>query len=422
MNAFPTSIVRGLTRSEEMFAQTHNFVGLTAHVTGPLDIETMSTAFDALLEVHPVLGGHLERSPDGRHHIAVDDFVHPGIVVEHLADPTAEPSPMQLDQTELLLQLRLVVRAGQVEPTLFIHHCIADGHHQFALVEELFATYTSLVGSGRIPDATAQPAPVALENVLAERGVARLKRSGLERFVPAMFAYELPPSRRAATDETPALPMRVPATRCLFTESHTHLLASLCRAQGIRMNSLLSAAILLAEWQIRNTPGIPLPYLYPVDLRYILSPPVSATGCTNPLGIATYLARIDRDTGIVDLAKDIADCFRSDVADGVVQQSLLHFSPQYVGNPPGLPDVVMFTYNGFIPPLPTPREVHLTGCHSEMYFAVNAGIDMYSSGIFAERLFIEHHSHAPGRERPVEPIRSLLEHIAGQQDGDGGGG
>jgi phenolphthiocerol/phthiocerol/phthiodiolone dimycocerosyl transferase len=103
----------------------------------------------------------------------------------------------------------------------------------------------------------------------------------------------------------------------------------------------------------------------------------------------------------------------------VIQQSLLHFSPQYVGNTPGLPDVVMFTDNGPIPTVRTPPDVELTGCHSDMFFAVNAGIDMYSSGIFAERLWIEHHSHAPAPERSIEAIRSLLCTIAEQHAATG---
>jgi hypothetical protein len=135
--------------------------------------------------------------------------------------------------------------------------------------------------------------------------------------------------------------------------------------------------------------------------------------------VATYLAQIDHDTDIAELARDIADTFQADVSDGIVQQSLLHFSPQYVGNPPGLPDVVMFTDNGLIPPVRTPPEVEMTGCHSDMYFAVNAGIDMYSGGIFAERLFIEHHSHAPVPERSTEVIRSLLRSLAEQHAATG---
>jgi hypothetical protein len=39
---------------------------------------------------------------------------------------------------------------------------------------------------------------------------------------------------------------------------------------------------------------------------------------------------------------------------------------------------------------------------------------MYSGGIFAERLFIEHHSHAPEPQRCIEAIRSLLGTVAAQ--------
>ena len=46
---FPSSGIRKLARSEEMFAETHNFVGLAAHAEGPLDTDALSDAFDALL-------------------------------------------------------------------------------------------------------------------------------------------------------------------------------------------------------------------------------------------------------------------------------------------------------------------------------------------------------------------------------------
>jgi phenolphthiocerol/phthiocerol/phthiodiolone dimycocerosyl transferase len=41
-----SSVIRTLARSEEMFAETHNFVGLGAHLEGHVDIEALSTTFD----------------------------------------------------------------------------------------------------------------------------------------------------------------------------------------------------------------------------------------------------------------------------------------------------------------------------------------------------------------------------------------
>ena len=412
---FASSVIRKLARSEEMFAQTHNYVGLGAHLKGHVDIEALSTAFDSLLEAHPLLGGHIELGPDGRHQFVVDDLVHTGTEVVQLDDPSDEGPPVHLDQSESLAHLRLTVRDGEAQATLYIHHSLADGHHQFSLVEELFSYYTELVCTGSIRTVTVHPAPEPLEVALAERRIDKQQRSGLERFMPAMFAYDLPPSRRATADAKPSLPQHVPVARCRLTAEQTGDFIAFCRAHRVRSNAVLSAAILLAEWRLRDTPNIPVPYIYPVDLRYILSPPLSATACTNPLGVATYLAEIDHKTDVVDLARDIAETFQSDVSEGVIQQSLLHFSPQYVGNAPGLPDVVMLTDTGPVPAVRTPPDLELTACQSDMFFAVNAGIDIYFSGIFADRMWIEHHSHAPAPEESIEAIRSLLCTIAEKQ-------
>jgi phenolphthiocerol/phthiocerol/phthiodiolone dimycocerosyl transferase len=416
---FSSSVIRKLSRSEEIFAETESYLGIGAHVRGPIDADALSAAFDALLEAHPVLSGHLERSADGRHQIAVDDLLHPGIEVVELDDPAAESPPVHLDQSESLIHLRLAMRGRETQLTLYVHHSLADAHHEFSLVEEMLNYYTDLVCTGSIRPVAAQAAPEPLEVVLAQRGIEKQQRSGLERYMPAMFAYDLPPSRRAGSDVKPAVPLRVPMVQCQLSERETRDLIAFSRAQGVGLNGLLSAVILLAEWQLRGRTNIPVPYLYPVDLRYVLSPPVSATACTNPLGVATYLAEIDHNTDVVSLARDIVDTFRADVSDGVIQQSLLHFSPQYVGNPPGLPDVVMLTDSGLVPPVRTPPDVELTATHDELFFAVNTGIDMYLTKIFAEQLVVEYHTHAPEPEKSTEAIHSLLCSVAEQHAASG---
>ncbi|HEY9264871.1 MAG TPA: phthiocerol/phthiodiolone dimycocerosyl transferase [Mycobacterium sp.] len=408
---FPSSGIRKLARSEEMFAETHNFVGLAAHAEGPVDTDALSEAFDALLQAHPVLNGHLEQGPDGRWEIVLDDLMHPGIEVVELTGE-AEAPPLIFDQTASLVHFRLTLRDGKAQPTLYIHHSLADGHHQFSLIEELFSTYTDLVTTGTTRPVTVHPAPEPLEVILANRGVEKKTRSGLERLLAAMFVYDLPPSRRAPSDVNPVLPQRVPMEYCTLSEQDTENIIGFCRANKLGLNSLLSAAVLMAEWQLRKTPNIPVPYVYPVDLRYLLSPPVSATESTNPVGIATYLAEISEGSDVVALARDINDTFKKDIAEGVIQQSFLHFSPQYVGNPPGLPDVVMFTDNGIVPPMRTPPEMKLTASHGEFYFAVGAGIEIYTSRIFNGQLMIEYHSHGPEPEKSVAAIEAQLRSIA----------
>ncbi|MDZ4266868.1 MAG: phthiocerol/phthiodiolone dimycocerosyl transferase [Mycobacterium sp.] len=408
---FPSSGIRKLARSEEMFAETHNFVGLAAHAEGPVDTDALSEAFDALLQAHPVLNGHLEQGPDGRWEIVLDDLMHPGIEVVELTGE-AEAPPLIFDQTASLVHFRLTLRDGKAQPTLYIHHSLADGHHQFSLIEELFSTYTDLVTTGTTRPVTVHSAPEPLEVILASRGVEKKPRSGLERLLAAMFVYDLPPSRRAPSDVNPVLPQRVPMEYCTLSAQDTESIIGFCRANKLGLNSLLSAAVLMAEWQLRQTPNIPVPYVYPVDLRYLLSPPVSATESTNPVGIATYLAEISEGSDVVALARDINDTFKRDIAEGVIQQSFLHFSPQYVGNPPGLPDVVMFTDNGIVPPMRTPPDMKLTASHGEFYFAVGAGIEIYTSRIFNGQLMIEYHSHGPEPEKSVAAIEAQLRSIA----------
>ena len=239
--------------------------------------------------------------------------------------------------------------------------------------------------------------------VLAQRGIQKQQRSGLERFMPAMFAYDLPPSRRTATDVKPAVAAAcsdggVPAERARDTRSDR--VRSCPSARLERLCSLRLCCWRSGNFAARRTSRFPTSI--PSICGTVLSPPVSATACTNPLGVATYLAEIDHNTDVVDLARDIAETFRADLSDGVIQQSLLHFSPQYVGNPPGLPDVVMLTDSGLVPPVRTPPDVELTATHGELFFAVNAGIDMYLSNIFAGQLVIEYHTHRPAPEKSIE--------------------
>ncbi|MGV0625814.1 phthiocerol/phthiodiolone dimycocerosyl transferase family protein [Mycolicibacter minnesotensis] len=411
---FATSVIRKLAISEEMLAETHNFVGLAAHVTGPIDIDLLSEAYEALLEAHPILTGRLERLPDGRHQFVTDDLMPEPIEVIELDGPDAQPPAPHFDQTESLVALRVIIRDGQVQPTLYVHHAVADGHHMYALIEEMLSYYTDLVTTGRVGAINVEPAPQSVEAVLADRGIVKQRRSGIERFMPALFAYDLPPTRRAVTDETPSEPVRVPMASCRLTEAQTDNVVAFGRAHDLSLHAVLSAAVLTAEWQLRGRLSIPVPYVYTVDLRYFLSPPVSATGCTNPIGLATYLAEVDAKTDLVEMARDIAENFQKDLDEGVVQQSRLHFSPQYVGNPPGLPDVVVLSNNGLVPPVRTPAGVAVTSTHGELYFAVSAGIDIYFTQIFAGQLNIEYHSHGPEPERSVEAIRALLCEIADQ--------
>jgi len=411
---FGSSPIRYLSHSEEIFAQGKNFIGFTVRLRGQIDRVAMTKAFDTLLQAYPVLAGHLEPAADGRHQIVVDDYLHPGIWVEPIADGADDPGTRRMpDQSEALVSLRVRLGDDRSELTLYTHHALADAHHQFALLEELFGRYTDVVTGAGVGTVKAGAIPQSLESVLADRGITKGQRSGLERLMTSMFAYQLPPSKRNPGGGEP-LPVRVPTASCRLSREQTRELADICAARRLTVNSVVAAAILMAEWRIRNTPHIPVPYVYPVDLRYFLTPPVGATEATNPLGVATYLAEIRDDTDLMELARDIVETFRTDIADGVIQQSLLHFSLQYEGNPPGLPDVVMTTDGGETPPLRTPPGLEVEEYDGEVLFESSAGFDMYSIATYDRQLVIHYHTHAATPERYIAEIRERLSAIPAQ--------
>ena len=396
---FPGSVIRKLARSEEVFAHNETFFALGVDIIGPVDVGAMSDAFDALLQSHPIFAGRLERASDGRHQIVADDLLHPGIWL----------APMQLDQNQSLLNLLLKIGPDRSKDrsklTLYVHHALADAHHVFSLLEELFTRYTDAVANGDVGPITPSPAPESLEQVLEKRGMGKKARSGLERFMPLIFAYDLPVIAPPPLPPNPDVPQIIPAARIRLSEQETADLVEFGLANQLSLNSLVAAAILLTEWERRNTPHIPIPYLYPVDLRYLVSPPVSDTGCTNPMGVATFVAEITPETDIIELARNIVASFRADLSDGVIQQSVLHFSLQYQGSPPGLPPMVLCTDAGPIPAVQTPPDMELDDFHSEMHCHARTPVDMYSLGTFADRLFIEHHAHAPeARQSSLDAI------------------
>ncbi len=401
---FPTSVIRKLAPSEEFFAETETFTAVTVYLKGSVDVDAMSNAFDTLLEVYPVYAGHLEQGADGRYQIVTDDLLHPGIWI--VEGDNGRSSLMQLDQSVSLLNLLVKAGAGQSELTLYVHHGLADGQHIGGLLFELFSRYSNVVSTGDPGPVSVQPAPEPIEAVLEQRGIGKQRRSGLDRFIPAMFAYELPP-RRSTGGSKPPVPVAVPAARGRLSKPETTALVQFGRNNRLFVNSLVSAAILLAEWRLRETPHIPIPFLCPVNLRGLLEPPVTPTGSTLPMGVATYLAQITPNTNIVDLARDIADTLQADLSEGVIQQSMLHFSLQYE-EIPGLPDAVINTNIGNISAMPPPPDLELVDFQSEFHRSSSGVVDIYSTGVAGGQLRVEHHVQTAAPERSVELILSLL--------------
>lgn len=407
---FPGSVIRKLSRSEEVFAQYEVFTAVTVELRGRVDPDALSEAFDALVDAHPILASHLEQGPDGSWNLVSDDMLHPGIVMEEGPEGAAGSAAreIKLDQAQTLFNVRLALHENSSELTIYFHHSIADGHHGAGLLDELFSRYTDVVTTGDPGPVNPQPAPQPLEVVLEQRNVKRLGMTGVERFLPVMFAYDLPPSVKPALVATPGFPQAVPVSRIRLDEQETADLVEFARENRVSVNTVVAAAILMTEWRLRETPHVPIPYVYPVDLRYFLSPPVAPTEATNLVGVATYLAEVGPDTDIVDLATDIGATFRSDIADGVVQQSGLNFGVAFEGTPAGLPPLVFCTDVSALPNVRMPSGIELEGFRGQFYCSITVPLDFYGCGMSGGHLVIENHGHSPQRKDSLDAIRELL--------------
>ena len=159
----------------------------------------------------------------------VDDYEHQGMWLEKIGDTSARRLP---DQSEALLNLRLRLGEERSELTLYTHHALADAHHQFALLEKLFGWYTDVVTGAGIGPVKAEPVPESLEAVLSERGIGKLQRFGLERYLPAMFAYDLPPSQSKRGTRRPSVGSRAVGQLPALPPGEPRPVRYLCRPPG----------------------------------------------------------------------------------------------------------------------------------------------------------------------------------------------
>ena len=86
---------------------------------------------------------------------------------------------------------------------------MADGAHQFRLLEELFSWYTDAVCTGAIEPVDPEPAPVPLE-ACWKNGAYKNSVDQDSSVLPAMFAYDRPAAATVTTRVNPACPSLFP--------------------------------------------------------------------------------------------------------------------------------------------------------------------------------------------------------------------
>src|SRR5207245_99260 len=105
--------------------------------------------------------------------------------------------------------------------------------------------------------------------LLAERGIDQLAPAAADPRAEAV-EVELPPAPNSPATESITFAM----ARLRLSAEQTAALAELGHRERITINGLLSAALVLAEAEIRDAAPADLTYVYPVNLRTRLTPQI----------------------------------------------------------------------------------------------------------------------------------------------------
>ncbi|MBL1073638.1 hypothetical protein JK358_04460 [Nocardia sp. 2] len=333
MSAIKT--IRTLAPSELIYATSTVCIAYSVLATGDLDIDKLTRAFEILRARNPILNAHLLIRDDASAvELRVAEDSQARVIVTD-GDPELVLTGAQLDQSRETSALLVIRGEHAARVTLLIHHSIADGHHSLTLLEELWAYYTT-VSAGGILSPEPRDYPSSVEELLNDQALEP---------VP----YPLP------VDAPLIGTLSMEAVRCPLSPEATTALLDFAKREQLTVNALLSAAVLLTESKFRNVALPALNYVFAVDLRERIDPPIAPTAATNAFGYGEYTAESD-ESELVALARSVAAAFKTELADGViVDKARAGYNPNLV-----VTGIVRSSNWGRIPEFETPDGLRLS--------------------------------------------------------------
>ncbi|ADG97619.1 acyltransferase PapA5 [Segniliparus rotundus DSM 44985] len=308
-------LVRVLSPFETFFALGSMTLRFTAVLRGSLDTAALREAFVALRRANPSLNGRVEPHEQGLA-LVVDEFSEP---VVRVREGDFDERFDIMDHTQHLVELELVSKGDRHWVSLSVSHTMADARLGYTYFLELLSTYTDLVTTGAASDGSARPVPDAPEALLAERGIVKRREPGAMKLAGVVSLA----TDEKASESSP----RMSKQALRFDKRTSKALLDAAKARGISMHGVVAGAAISAARTLMEGHGnkpIDFGLSSQVDIRSRIQPPVGIDAGTNVLGFsyARVAARPEDDP--FELGKSVTDQLREDLADGVVQQYVLH--------------------------------------------------------------------------------------------------
>ncbi|MFE3318196.1 acyltransferase [Nocardia sp. NPDC059195] len=337
----PEDVMRVLDPSEQRFVRHATFTGRSVTVRGELDAAGLGAAFAALQRRFPILVCRIVEDADENGILLRPGHIEAVGAWVSFGEPDEVRIPAEsMDPGAQLAYLDVVLaEEDRARVTLFVHHSVADAGHCVELFARLWDYYTdyvelaadaahadtaAVVAESETGAGVAREYPASLEALLAHRGIRRGRRSGLEPVTRPLVAAE--PVSGVERSEAPACLAR--PERIQLDTIATARVLDMARAHAVSVNGLVTAAVLRAYADLSGADSVSC--VYPVDLRRRLDPPVGAEAGTNLSGLAAFRADAADTEDLIVLARRIGTSLHNDLADGVIEQSVLHF-PDFFG-------------------------------------------------------------------------------------------
>ncbi|WP_051898912.1 phthiocerol/phthiodiolone dimycocerosyl transferase family protein [Sciscionella sediminilitoris] len=388
---------RPLAPTELSFAQHDAFSGFVMRVTGRIDRPAMRLAYSTVCQAFPVLAATLRADSGQTFLIESTGTPAPRF---HEGDPDEPLAGAAIDSSRALSALNIVGDGTESSVALMGKHSICDRGFMVEVLTSLWWVYCAAL-QGTSVDLPRHPFPKSLEQLLAERGIER--------------------DSAAAPPETPetseAEPERVEVVQALtqirLSEAETTALVELGHREQVTINGLLSGAILLAEAEVTGRALTEFQYIFPMDLRRRLDPPVGPAEGTIVLGYADFAVSETTEPDAVAIGRAVGEQLRARLAEDSILTSFLDLTEYRAASArnarsapdPGAgtpaPSILSLTNWGRIPALRLPDELRITNFHSARRTRVPAGqqraanVSRYTASTFDGRLGIEHHSPSP---------------------------
>lgn len=355
---------RALCPVESLYVGQRSRAVLSCSLRGPVDVETLSAAFDAMTQANPTLRSRIVEEGTGHALRLLDEDERPRLVTRTGAEDEAyaaelnDPLPVGGPLSRAVLVS--APDGGSHLFVLVVDHTVTDGHSGIALHNALWDRYRALVEGEHDTDAPVSatprwPQPVSrLLPAADDADTAKYLDSRVEearRHPVELVPYDVrrPSTTGRAVDEGAAGEGHIEVCRLTLDTELTARLRHTARAGGVSVHALIAATLLAtARRRLDGDGARTLGCLSPVDLRSRLSPPLPASDMVP--AVTTHLQTLEV-SGAPD-PLDLARTVHARLGDFISRGDHFHemrITPEIPRNPTLQLATVIVTNMGVVP-------------------------------------------------------------------------